>query len=61
MKSFPVLLTVLLIGLKLTGHIAWSWVWVLSPMWVLFVIVFLCGLILLVLDKPEKRKFTGRW
>ena len=26
------LLTVLFIGLKLTGYIAWSWWWVLSPM-----------------------------
>ena len=27
------LLLVLFIGLKLTGHIAWSWWWVLSPLW----------------------------
>ncbi len=25
------LLTVLFVGLKLTGHIDWSWWWVLSP------------------------------
>jgi len=25
------LLTVLFIGLKLTGYISWSWFWVLSP------------------------------
>ena len=25
------LLTLLFIGLKLTGHITWSWFWVLSP------------------------------
>ena len=28
------LLTILFIGLKLTGYIAWSWLWVLSPMWI---------------------------
>lgn len=28
------LLAVLFIGLKLTGHIAWSWWWVLSPLWI---------------------------
>ena len=28
------LLTVLFVGLKLTGHIAWSWWWVLSPLWI---------------------------
>lgn len=26
-------LTVLFVGLKLTNYIAWSWWWVLSPMW----------------------------
>lgn len=31
---FPSVLTVLFIGLKLTGLISWSWWWVLSPMWI---------------------------
>lgn len=43
--GFGGLLTVLFIGLKLTGVIAWSWLWVLSPLWIglvfaLLVIVF---------------------
>ena len=29
-----VLLTVLFVGLKLTGFITWSWWWVLSPLWI---------------------------
>jgi hypothetical protein len=32
--GFAGLLTVLFIGLKLTGAIAWSWWWVLSPLWI---------------------------
>jgi uncharacterized protein (DUF983 family) len=36
--GFPGLLTVLFIGLKLTGHITWSWWWVLSPMWITILI-----------------------
>ena len=32
--SFLGLLTILFIGLKLTGHIAWSWWWVFAPMWI---------------------------
>lgn len=28
------LLAVLFIALKLTGVIAWSWVWVLAPLWI---------------------------
>ena len=32
--GWPSLLTVLFVGLKLTGHIDWSWWWVLSPIWI---------------------------
>jgi len=32
--EFTGLLTILFIGLKLTGHITWPWVWVLSPLWI---------------------------
>ncbi len=32
--GFAGLLTVLFVGLKLTGYIAWSWLWVLSPLWI---------------------------
>ncbi|PHR99229.1 MAG: hypothetical protein COA78_25130 [Blastopirellula sp.] len=37
--GFTGLLTVLFVGLKLTGFIAWSWWWVLSPMWISLVVV----------------------
>ena len=37
--GFSGLLTVLFIGLKLTGYITWSWWWVLSPLWIPAVIV----------------------
>jgi hypothetical protein len=42
--GFAGLLTILFIGLKLTNYIAWSWVWVLSPLWIglaIGVIIFL--------------------
>jgi hypothetical protein len=32
--SGATLLGVLFVGLKLTGHITWPWVWVLAPFWV---------------------------
>lgn len=38
--GFPGLLTVLFIGLKLTGHITWPWIWILSPMWISAFIAF---------------------
>lgn len=33
---FPILgiLGLIFITLKLTGYIAWSWVWVLAPFWI---------------------------
>lgn len=39
--GFVGLLTVLFIGLKLTGYITWSWFWVLSPIWITVIITFL--------------------
>lgn len=33
------LLGVLFVALKLTGHIDWSWFWVLSPFWIPFAII----------------------
>ena len=32
--GFLGLLTILFIALKLTGYIAWSWWWVLAPIWI---------------------------
>lgn len=34
--GFTGLLTIAFIVLKLVGVIDWSWVWVLSPMWISF-------------------------
>ena len=57
--SFLGLLTLLFIGLKLTGYITWSWIWVLFPLWISISIalVFLSVLSLLViLNKIEINK-----
>lgn len=32
--GFVGLLTILFVALKLTGHISWTWTWVLSPLWI---------------------------
>jgi uncharacterized protein (DUF983 family) len=47
--SFMGFLTLLFVGLKLTNYIAWSWWWVLSPLWisVLVWIVIVVGIGLL--------------
>ena len=46
--GFSGLLTVLFVGLKLTGHITWSWLWVLSPIWISFLIALAFIIILLI-------------
>jgi hypothetical protein len=38
--GFLGLLTILFIGLKLGNVIDWSWLWVLSPLWIPFAVVF---------------------
>jgi hypothetical protein len=38
--SISALLTVLFVGLKLTNYIAWSWWWVLSPLWIGYLLAF---------------------
>lgn len=48
--GFVGLLTILFIGLKLTGHIQWSWVWVLSPMWISFLLIVLLIAIYLIIQ-----------
>jgi len=49
--GFLGLLTILFIGLKLTGYITWSWLWVLSPIWITFLLAFLIVGIALLVDK----------
>jgi hypothetical protein len=39
--SFGSVLLLIFVVLKLTGHIDWSWVWVLSPIWILLGLVLL--------------------
>ena len=46
--GFASLLTILFIGLKLTGAISWSWWWVLSPLWLGYAIVLLIAAIVLL-------------
>lgn len=54
--GFAGVLTILFIALKLLGIISWSWLWVLSPIWIsfaigiVFLIIFLI-VFLLVGDK----------
>lgn len=51
--GFVGLLTVLFVGLKLTGHITWSWWWVLSPLWIstIFIALAFVTMVVFILKK----------
>lgn len=60
--GFTGLLTLLFIGLKLANIIAWSWLWVLAPMWIplaiasFFAFIFYGTVIVIGLLSNIKRK-----
>lgn len=43
--SFAGALTIAFIVLKLVGVINWSWIWVISPLWISFIL----GLVVLII------------
>jgi hypothetical protein len=62
--GFCGLLTIVFIILKLCGVIAWSWWWVLSPIWISAILVVVILIVWFAIitheDKPKKRG-TGKW
>ncbi len=45
-------MTLLFIALKLTGHITWSWIWVLSPIWISISFLAILAIVIILI---------GRW
>lgn len=58
--GFIGLLTILFIGLKLTGYINWSWIWVVSPIWIsicsLLLIAGMCYGIVWILERDNRKR-----
>lgn len=50
-------LTIVFIVLKLLGVIQWSWIWVLSPIWISAVIVIAVFSVILIGGRIKK----GKW
>ena len=42
------MLAILFIGLKLAGFIGWSWLWVLSPLWIPGIVIIAILIVALV-------------
>ena len=50
--DFVEALALLFIGLKLTGFLpTWTWLWVLSPLWITFSIALVIAIIVVAVDE----------
>jgi hypothetical protein len=54
--GFAGLLAIVFIVLRLTNVIAWSWLWVLSPLWLGFVVVFVFLSLGIAVGAVKKKK-----
>lgn len=61
--GFAGLLTIVFITLKLCGVISWTWLWVLSPLWIsialmltILGVIGIGALIVVILERPKKRR-----
>ena len=54
--NFPTALGLLFIGLKLAGFINWSWIWVLSPFWISFIVGIVACVVLAVIERKERNE-----
>lgn len=66
MFSAMVVLTILFVILKLTSTIAWSWIWIVSPIWLyILLIIVLYAIQMLLIEwmyRPKKTKSRKvRW
>jgi Flp pilus assembly protein TadB len=63
--GFTGLLTIVFIILKLCGVISWSWLWVLSPLWISVIIAILIIVIYIAYlthdERDTRKRGTGKW
>ena len=58
--SVLTVLGLIFIVLKLTGHITWSWVWVLAPFWggfALLAVIFMLIFVFYALSSHSTRRY----
>ena len=51
------ILTLIFVVLKLTNNINWSWIFVLSPIWIFLIVAIVSSLIVLIIGRIRK----GKW
>jgi membrane protein YdbS with pleckstrin-like domain len=58
------LLEIIFVALKCFGVINWSWLWVLSPLWIslgLSIIIFVIVIIIISIYTAMVSKIIGKW
>ena len=45
------ILTIIFVVLKLIGVIEWSWIWVLSPIWISVILIAVLSVVLYIIDR----------
>lgn len=59
--SFLGMLSVVFITLKLTGNLTWSWLWVLSPLWIgLILCAIIAAAVLIIIKKKLWKKYMWK-
>ena len=48
-------LTLLFIALKLTGCISWSWIWILSPIWISISFLAILAIVIILIGRWANR------
>ena len=54
--SYIALLSVVFIVLKLLNVISWSWLWVLSPLWISFILFVVFSIVCIIIYNYNKRR-----
>lgn len=54
--SLAIILTIVFIALQVTNVINWSWIWLISPLWIMIgldILIFIIWILLILIFKNE--------
>lgn len=54
--SLAIVLTIIFIALQVTNVINWSWIWLISPLWIMMILdisIFIIWILLILISKNE--------
>lgn len=54
--SLAIILTIIFIALQVTNVINWSWIWLISPLWIMIgldILIFIIWILLILISKNK--------